>query len=151
MSGPNDLLWGVGVEACHPKLREPLPRRTQSSGFEQSTDRGRPGSGARDGQPQLQGTTRRDAALLLPRGGLKERPIMFTWIRTRLQGWAHRVQQKEIERLIEEARRLKAQVLESNGAKPIRLTLEQRRRLEALQKLIDPDLLRNIDLLADAE
>src|ERR1700730_4131217 len=66
MSGPNDLLWGVGVEARHPKLREPLPRRTQSSGFEQSTDRGRPGSGARDGQSQLQGTTRRDATLLIP-------------------------------------------------------------------------------------
>src|ERR1700730_11478594 len=146
-----DLLWGVGIEARHPKLREPLPRRTQSSGFEQSTDRGRPGSGARDGQRQLQGTTRRDATLLLPRGGLKERPIMFTWIRTRLQGWAHRVQQKEIERLIEEARRLKGQGLASNGGKPIRLTLEQRRRLEAMRKRIDPEVLKHIDLLADAE
>ena len=76
---------------------------------------------------------------------------MFTWIRTRLQGWAHRVQQKEIERLIEEARRLKAQVLASNGGKPIRLTLEQRRRLEAMRKRIDPEVLKHIDLLADAE
>jgi hypothetical protein len=76
---------------------------------------------------------------------------MFGWIRTRLQGWAHRVQQKEIERLIEENRRLKAQLLESNGGKPIRLTPEHRRRLEVMRKRIDPELLKHIDLLADAE
>jgi transposase InsO family protein len=126
-------------------------RGAQSLGFEQSTDRGRPGSGARDGQRSLPGTTRRDATLLLPRGGLKERPIMFGWIRTRLQGWAHRVQQKGIERLIEENRRLKAQLLESNGGKPIRLTPEQRHRLEVVRKGIDPEVLKHIDLLADAE
>jgi hypothetical protein len=76
---------------------------------------------------------------------------MFAWIRTRLQGWAHRVQQKKVDRLIEEGRRLKAQLLESNGGKRIRLTLEQRRRLEAMRKRIDPDVLKHIDLLADAE
>jgi hypothetical protein len=76
---------------------------------------------------------------------------MFRWIRTRLEGWAHRVQQKKIERLLEETRRLKTQVLESNGGEPIRLTFEERRRLDAMRKTIDPELLRNIDLLADVE
>jgi hypothetical protein len=49
-----------------------------------------------------------------------------------------RVQQKKIERLLEEGRRLKAQVLESNGGAPIRLTTEERRRLDAMRKGIDP-------------
>ena len=76
---------------------------------------------------------------------------MFKWFRTRLQEWARRVQQKEVERLLEETRRLKAQVLASNAGQPIRLTSEERRRLDALRKSIDPDILKNIDLLADAE
>jgi hypothetical protein len=76
---------------------------------------------------------------------------MFGWIRTRLQGWALRVQQKETERLLEENRRLKAQMLESNGGKPIRLTQEERHRLEVLRKRIDPEVLKHIDLLADPE
>jgi hypothetical protein len=76
---------------------------------------------------------------------------MFRWIRTRLEGWVHRMQQKKIEKLLEENRRLKAQVLASSGGKPIRLTREQRRRLDALRERIDPELLRNIDFLADAE
>jgi hypothetical protein len=76
---------------------------------------------------------------------------MFKWFRRRLQEWARRVQQKRIEKLLEETRRLKAQVLESNAGEPIRLTSEERRRLDALRKSIDPDVLKNIDLLADAE
>ena len=76
---------------------------------------------------------------------------MLRWIQTRLQRWASRVQQKRIEKLLEVARRLKAQVLERNGGKPIRLSEEQHRRLDALRRTIDPELLRNIDLLADAE
>ena len=58
---------------------------------------------------------------------------------------------KEVERLLEETRRLKAQVLASNPGQPIRLTSEERRWLDALRKSIDPDILKNIDLLADAE
>ena len=76
---------------------------------------------------------------------------MLRWIRTRLQRWASRVQQKRIEKLLEEARRLKAQVLERNGGKPIRLSGEQSRRLDALRKRIDPELLRKIDRLTDTE
>ena len=70
---------------------------------------------------------------------------MFKWFRTRLQEWARRVQQKKVERLLEETRRLKAQVLESNAGQPIRLTSQERRRLDALRKSIDPDVLKNID------
>jgi hypothetical protein len=76
---------------------------------------------------------------------------MFQWFRTRLQAWARRVQEKEIERLLEEGRRLKAQVLESNGGAPIRLTAEERRRLDKLRERLDPEILKKIDLLADAE
>jgi hypothetical protein len=76
---------------------------------------------------------------------------VFKWFRTRLQDWASRVQQKEIERLYEEGRRLKAQVLESNGGAPIQLTAEERHRLDAMRKQIDPEVLKKIDLLADAE
>jgi hypothetical protein len=76
---------------------------------------------------------------------------MFKWFRTRFQEWASRVQQKESKRLLEEGRRLKAQVLESNGGAPIQLTAEERRRLDAMRKEIDPEILKKIDLLADAE
>lgn len=76
---------------------------------------------------------------------------MFKWFRTRLQEWASRVQQKETEKLLEEGRRLKAQVLESHGGAPIQLTAEARCRLDALRKEIDPEILKKIDLLADAE
>jgi hypothetical protein len=76
---------------------------------------------------------------------------MFQWIRNRLQAWAHCVAEKEIARLLEEGRRLKAQVLESNGGAPIRLTAEERRRLEKLREGLDPEILKKIDLLADSE
>jgi hypothetical protein len=39
----------------------------------------------------------------------------------------------------------------SNGDAPIRLTAEERRRLDALRKEIDPEILKKIDPLADAE
>jgi hypothetical protein len=42
-------------------------------------------------------------------------------------------------------------VLESNGGAPIRLTAEERRRLDALRKEIAPEILKKIELLADAE
>jgi hypothetical protein len=76
---------------------------------------------------------------------------MFEWFRTRLQEWARRVQQRKIERPLEKTRRLKAQLRESNGGEPIRLTAEERRRLDDLRKRIDPEILKKIDLLADVE
>ena len=47
--------------------------------------------------------------------------------------------------------KLKAEVLKSNGAQPIRLSPEEHQRLNALRKKIDPEVLKRIDLLADAE
>jgi hypothetical protein len=76
---------------------------------------------------------------------------MFRWFRTRLQAWVQRVQEKEIERRLEATHLLKALVLASNGGKPIRLTADERRRLDGLRKNIDPEVLKRIDLLADAE
>jgi hypothetical protein len=42
-------------------------------------------------------------------------------------------------------------VLASNGGAPIRLTAEERRRLDKLREGLDPEILKKIDLLADAE
>jgi hypothetical protein len=42
-------------------------------------------------------------------------------------------------------------VLESNGGRPIRLTADARRWLDSPRKNIDPEILKRIDLLADAE
>ena len=41
--------------------------------------------------------------------------------------------------------------LTGNGGAPIRLTAEERDRLDAMRKNIDPEMLKKIDLLADAE
>ena len=62
-----------------------------------------------------------------------------------------RTQQREIERLHAELVRLKAELLKSNGGRPIRLSPEQHQRLNELRKKIDPEVLKRIDLLADAE
>ena len=42
---------------------------------------------------------------------------------------------------------MKAQLMELNGGKPIKLSSEQRARLEAKRKRIDPDRLKEIDVL----
>jgi hypothetical protein len=42
---------------------------------------------------------------------------------------------------------LKAQLLELNGGKPIKLSPDQRARLEALRKRIDLDRIKEIDVL----
>jgi hypothetical protein len=76
---------------------------------------------------------------------------MFGWLKTWLREWARRVQQKEMDRLLEETRRLKAQGLETNRGEPIRLTQEERQRLDALRARMEPEILKDIDLLADAE
>ena len=76
---------------------------------------------------------------------------MFQKLRTRLRDWVDRRLQKEIDRLHAEGLRLKAEVLESTGGAPIRLTPEEHARLDALRKKIDPADLKKIDLLADAE
>ena len=77
--------------------------------------------------------------------------IMIGWLKQRLVDWAVRVQQREIDRQHAEAVRLKAEVLKSNGGKPIRLTPEEHQRLNELREKIDPEVLKRIDVLADAE
>lgn len=76
---------------------------------------------------------------------------MIRWMKQRLIDWAHRVQQREIERLHAEGVRLKAELLKKNGGKPIRLSPEEKQRLNELRKKIDPDVLAQIELLDDAE
>jgi hypothetical protein len=76
---------------------------------------------------------------------------MIGWLKQRLVAWADRVQQKEIDRLHAEAVRLKAEVLKSNGGKPIVLSPEEHQRLNELKKGIDPEVLKQIEVLTDAE
>ena len=76
---------------------------------------------------------------------------MIGRLKQRLFEWAGRKQQQEIERLHAEVMRLKAEVLKSNGGKPIRLSPEHHEQLNELRKKIDPEVLNRIDLLADAQ
>lgn len=76
---------------------------------------------------------------------------MIGWLKKRLQAWAGRVQQREIERLLAEQQRLKAELLEANDGEPIRLTPEEQQRFDELRKRIDPEVLARIDVLTDAE
>jgi len=76
---------------------------------------------------------------------------MYRWLKQRFVDWAAGVQQKEIDRLHAEALRLKAEVLKSNGGKPIILTPKEQQRLDELKKGIDPEVLKRIDVLSDAE
>ena len=76
---------------------------------------------------------------------------MFTWLKKRLFEWADRYQKREIERLHQEALRLKGEVLKNNGGRPIQLSPETHQRLNELRKNIDPKVLKRIDLVSDAE
>jgi hypothetical protein len=77
--------------------------------------------------------------------------VKYRWLKQYFVDWAVRVQQKEIERLHAEALRLKAEVLKSNGGKPIILTPEEQQRLNELKKGIDPEVLKRIDVLTNDE
>ena len=76
---------------------------------------------------------------------------MIGRLKQRIIDWVGRAQQREIERLYAELVRRKAEVLRSNGGQPIRLPPEAHQRLNELRKKIDPEVLKRIDLLADAE
>ncbi len=69
---------------------------------------------------------------------------MFGWLRARVVKWAEPHQQWQIEALLAESRSLRAQLRELNGGKPIQLSAEQRARLAAKRKGIDPELLKAI-------
>ena len=72
---------------------------------------------------------------------------MFQWLMTRLSKWPERILQREIERLLEEHRAMKAQIRELDGVKPIRLSPEDKKRLAAKRQGNDPEWLRAIDAL----
>lgn len=76
---------------------------------------------------------------------------MIGWLKQRLVNWADRMQQKEIDRLHAKAVQLKAEVLKQNGGKPIVLSPAEHERLNEQRKKIDPDVLKRIDVLTDAE
>lgn len=61
------------------------------------------------------------------------------------------MQQKEIGRMHAELVRLQAEALKNNGGKPIILTPEEQQRLDELKKGIDPEVLKWIGVLGDAE
>jgi hypothetical protein len=76
---------------------------------------------------------------------------MFGWLKQRLINWADRYQKREIERLYVESLRLKAEVLKTTGEERIRLTPEECLSLNELRKKLDPEVLKRIDVLFDAE
>ncbi len=76
---------------------------------------------------------------------------MIGWFKQRLFDWAGRRQQREIERLHAKLVKLKAEAIKNNGGQPIRLSPEAHQQLNEMRKKIDPEVLKRIDLLADAE
>ena len=98
----------------------------------------------------MSGTAGRLAPLLLPRRRLREFDI-FAWLKKRFVDWADRCLKREIERLHAENLRLKAEVLKATGEPRIRLTPEEHRELESLRQTIDPEAIKQISVLSDAE
>lgn len=76
---------------------------------------------------------------------------MIGWLKARIQAWAHRVQQREVNRLLAENSRLKTELLDSSDGEPIQLTPAERKRLEKLRKDIDPTALPEFEQLGDSE
>jgi hypothetical protein len=76
---------------------------------------------------------------------------MFAWLKNSYSAWADRFLKHEIERLHAESVRLKAEVLAATGEERIRLPPEARKKLDQLRNDLDPEVLRRIDVLSDAE
>jgi hypothetical protein len=76
---------------------------------------------------------------------------MFHWFKVRFRKLLEQAGEKEIQRLLRERERLRTALIKANGGKPIRLTAEQRARLDASRKKLDPELAKKYDLLADYE
>jgi len=71
---------------------------------------------------------------------------MFQRLKTSMVAWADRCQQREIQRLREEGRRLKEEVINLNGGETIPLSPEQLRLLAEKAKGIDPEVLEEISV-----
>ena len=76
---------------------------------------------------------------------------MFDWLKAWIATWAEHSLKREIEQLHAENLNLKAETLTATGEEWIQLTLEERQKLDELRTGIDPDVLRRIDVLSDAE
>jgi hypothetical protein len=76
---------------------------------------------------------------------------MFHWLKARFRKLLEQAGEKEIQRLLRERERLRTALINANGGKPIRLTAEQRARLDALRKKLDPELAKKYDLRMDYE
>ena len=77
---------------------------------------------------------------------------MFKWLKARLIKWVEQYQQRQMQELLAKSRALKAQLLELNGGKPIQLSSDERARLAAKRKGINPERLKEIQVLdIDAE
>jgi hypothetical protein len=72
--------------------------------------------------------------------------MMLTWLKRRLVAGVDRYQQREIQRLQEENRRPKEELLRSTGEAKLVLSPEERRLLWEKAKRIDPDVLKRISL-----
>ena len=76
---------------------------------------------------------------------------MFTWLKARLNAWVKRAQLRKIERLHEEACRLKQDVLSLTGESRVLPSPEERRLLAKKASGIDPELLKGISVLEDQD
>jgi cell division protein FtsB len=72
---------------------------------------------------------------------------MFNWLKTSLTKCVQRYQEKRLERLLQENRRLKAQLWELNDGQPIRLSPDERRELTAKRQKLDPEVLQALDAI----
>lgn len=76
---------------------------------------------------------------------------MFKWLKARISKWVDGVYERKLQRLTEESRALKAEVIELNGGKPIVLSAEERASLREASKGIDPERLKQISVFDPEE
>ena len=70
---------------------------------------------------------------------------MLNWLKTLLTTYVERYHEKRIERLLQENRRLKAQLQELSGGQPIRLSPDERKELAAKRQELDSQVLKALD------
>jgi hypothetical protein len=76
---------------------------------------------------------------------------MLRWLRARWRATVQQACEKEIERLITEGQRLKAEWRAAHGDEPFCITASDRRRLDELAKNLPPEWVKRHTLLADPE
>ena len=70
---------------------------------------------------------------------------MLAWLKKRINDWAERYMNKEIERLRIENARLREDYRKETGEMHIQLTPEEQERISALRKKMDPEWLKKHD------